>query len=112
MAVFGLKYYAEMRSKHHNILWRVEIAERGYAGSSEEMTFAGDEPIIITWEARGDEFYAPVKASEATINILCKDNFHYLSLFTSDARQFRVSIFRSGALYWRGFVTADLYSEP
>lgn len=111
MAEFGLKYYAEMRSKHHNILWRVEIAERGYAGSSEEMTFAGDEPIIITWEARGDEFYAPIKASEATINILCKDNFHYLSLFTSDARQFRVSIFRSGALYWRGFVTADLYSE-
>ena len=111
MAEFGLKYWAEMRSKHHNILWRVEIAERGYAGSSEEMTFAGDEPIIITWEARGDEFYAPVKASEATINILCKDNFHYLSLFTSDARQFRVSIFRSGALYWRGFVTADLYSE-
>ena len=111
MAEFGLKYYAEMRSKHHNILWRVEIAERGYAGSSEEMTFAGDEPIIITWEARGDEFYAPVKASEATINILCKDNFHYLSLFTSDARQFRVSVFRSGALYWRGFVTADLYSE-
>ena len=111
MAEFGLKYWAEMRSKHHNILWRVEIAERGYAGSSEEMNFAGDEPIIITWEARGDEFYAPVKASEATINILCKDNFHYLSLFTSDARQFRVSIFRSGALYWRGFVTADLYSE-
>ena len=34
-----------------------------------------------------------------------------MSLFTSDARQFRVSIFRSGALYWRGFVTADLYSE-
>ncbi len=100
-----------MRSKHHNILWRVKIAERGYAGSSEEMTFAGDEPIIITWEARGDEFYAPVKASEATINILCKDNFHYLSLFTSDARQFRVSIFPSAALYWRGFVTADLYSE-
>ena len=111
MAVFGLKYWAEMRSKHHNILWRVEIAERGYAGSSEEMTFAGEEPILITWEARGDEFYAPVKASEATINILCKENFHYLSLFTSDPRQFRVSIYRSGALYWRGFVTADLYSE-
>ena len=39
MVEFGLKYWAEMRSKHHNILWRVEIAERGYAGSSEEMTF-------------------------------------------------------------------------
>lgn len=111
MVEFGLKYWAEMRSKHHTVLWRVEVSERGYLGSAEEMTFAGEDPILITWEARGDEFYAPVKASEATINILCKENFHYLSLFTSDPRQFRVSIFRSGALYWRGFVTADLYSE-
>lgn len=111
MSVFGLKYWAETRSKHHSILWRVEIAERGYAGESEEMTFDGAEPILITWETRGDELYTPVKASEATINILCKDNFHYLSLFTSDPRQFRVSIYRSGSFYWRGFVTADLYSE-
>ena len=111
MVGFGLKYWAEMQSKHHAIKWRVEIAERGYSGAAEEMTFDGAEPIIITWEARGDEFYAPVKASEATINILCKENFHYLSLFTSDPRQFRVSIYRLGALYWRGFVTADLYSE-
>ncbi len=59
MADFGLKYWAQMRSKHHAILWRVEIAERGYAGSSEEMTFAGDDPVVITWEARGDEFYVP-----------------------------------------------------
>lgn len=42
---------------------------------------------------------------------MCFENFHYLSLFTSDARKFRVSIFRGGVLYWRGFVTADLYSE-
>ncbi len=111
MAVFGLKYYAEMRSKHFGLRWRVEIAERGYSGAAEEMTFCGDEPLKITWEKRGDEFYAPIKASEATINILCRENFHYLSLFTSDPRQFRVSIYRGGALYWRGFVTADLYSE-
>lgn len=75
------------------------------------MSFNGDTPLQITWEKRGDEFYVPVKASEATINILCRDNFHYLSLFTSDPRQFRVSILRNKQLYWRGFVTADLYSE-
>ena len=111
MADFGLKYYAEMRSKHFGVLWRVEIAERGYTASAEEMTFDGDDPLKITWEKRGDEFYAPIKASEASINILCTQNFHYLSLFTSDPRQFRVSVYRGGALYWRGFVTADLYSE-
>ena len=111
MAVFGLKYWAEFRSKHHGVLWRVEIAERGYSGVSEEMVFDGGEPLKITWEKRGDEFYTPVKASEATINIQCRENFHYLALFTADPRRFRVSVLRSGKLYWRGFVTADLYSE-
>lgn len=65
--LFGLKYYAELRSKFKGILWRVEIAERGYGGPSEEMAFDGGTPLQITWEKRGDEFYVPVKASEATI---------------------------------------------
>ena len=109
---FGLKYYAELRSKYKGVLWRVEISERGgYTGPSEEMAFDGGTPLQITWEKRGDEFYVPVKASEATINILCKENFHYLALFTSDPRYFRVSIFRNRQLYWRGYITSDLYSE-
>lgn len=101
----------KLRSRYKGVLWRVEISERGYAGPSEEMAFDGGTPLQITWEKRGDEFYVPVKASEATINILCKENFHYLALFTSDPRYFRVSIFRNRQLYWRGYVTSDLYSE-
>ena len=27
---FGLRYYAELRSKHKEVFWRVEIAERGF----------------------------------------------------------------------------------
>ena len=38
-------------------------------------------------------------------------NFQYIGLFTSDPRRFRVSVMRNGALYWRGYVVADLYSE-
>ncbi len=111
MAHFGLKYYAEMRSKFKGVQWRVEIAERGYYGTSEEMDFAGNNPLQITWESRGDDFFVPVKASEASITIMCHENFHYIGLFTSDPRKFRVSIYRNGGLYWRGFVVADLYSE-
>lgn len=111
MAVFGLKYYTEMRSKYQGITWRCDIAQRGYTGPSEEMTFSGVSPIKITWERRGDDFYTPVKASEASINILCTHNFHYLSLFTSDPREYRMSLYRNGSLFWRGFIVADLYSE-
>lgn len=111
MASFGLRYYAELRSKHKEVFWRVEIAERGFSGKSEEMAFDGGSPLSITWEKRGDEFFIPVKASEATINILCQRNFHYMNLFTSDPRKFRVSVYRNTKLYWRGYVVADLYSE-
>lgn len=111
MATFGLKYYAEMRSKYQGILWRCTIEQRGYVGASEEMTFSGVSPIKVTWERRGDDFYTPVKASEASINILCKDNFHYLGLFTSDPREYRMSLYRNGRLFWRGFIVADLYTE-
>nr|DAO21490.1 MAG TPA: Structural protein [Caudoviricetes sp.] len=111
MAQFGLKYYAQMRSRYKGVFWRVEIAERDYSGASEEMEFSENTPLQITWENRGDEFFVPVKASEATITIMCRENFHYLSLFTSDPRKFRVSIYRNTILYWRGFVVADLYSE-
>ena len=41
MAHFGLRYFAQLRSKYKGVFWRVEIAERGYCGSSEEMEFAG-----------------------------------------------------------------------
>lgn len=108
---FGLRYYSELRSKHKEVFWRVEIHERGFSGKSEEMSFDGGSPLSITWEKRGDEFFVPVKASEATINILCTRNFHYINLFTSDPRKFRVSVFRNTKLYWRGYVVADLYSE-
>ena len=63
----------------------MEIAERGYSGSAEEMEFAGSDPLRITWENRGDEFFVPVKASEASITILCHDNFLYIGTFLFSA---------------------------
>ena len=58
---FKLRYWAELRSKYKEVFWRVEIAERGYQGSAEEMAFDGSNPLQITWERRGDEFFVPVK---------------------------------------------------
>ena len=41
MAHFGLRYFAQLRSKYKGVFWRVEIAERDYSCPSEEMEFAG-----------------------------------------------------------------------
>lgn len=110
--MFGLRYFGEFRSKYKQLYWRIEIAERGYVGTVSELAMRGDSPLSITWERRGDEFYAPVKGSEATINVVCeKSNFEYINLFTSDPRKFRVSVYRNTKLFWRGYTVSDLYSE-
>ena len=111
MASFGLKYFAELRSRNKGVFWRVEIAERDYSGLAEEMEFSGNDSVCITWENRGDELFVPVKASEATVTVMCRENFRYIGLFTSNPRRYRVSVYRNTVLYWQGFVVADLYSE-
>ena len=89
----------------------MEIVELDYSGLAEEMEFSGNDSVCITWENRGDEFFVPVKASEATVTVMCWDNFRYIGLFSIDPRRYRVSVYRNTMLYWRGFVVADLYSE-
>lgn len=36
MAEFGVKYWAELRSRYKGVLWCVETAERGFTGIAEE----------------------------------------------------------------------------
>lgn len=52
----------------------MEIAQRGYVGDCEEMTFCGSDPIKVTWEKRGDDFYVPIKAVDG-FNLLSSSGF-------------------------------------
>lgn len=110
MAIFNLRYYCEFRSKYENIQYRIDIEQRGFVGTPEEM-HAADEPLIVVWERRGDDFSQAIKASEVTLKVLCYENFEYTRLFTADARQFRMTVFKDSKMYWRGFLCADTYSE-
>jgi len=53
----------------------------------------------------------PAGIHRASINVLFTENFQYLGLFTSDPREYRMSLYWNGSLFWRGFIVADLYSE-
>ena len=83
---FGLRYYAELQSKFKSSLWRVEIAERDYAGPSEEMRFEGSKPLEITWERRGDEFFVPIKASGVVFRVFTCRQAGASALFAKSAR--------------------------
>ena len=48
-------------------------------------------PSRLRGSTGGDDFYTPVKASEASINIFCTHNFHYLyqGIWRLEGRRFR-----------------------
>ena len=81
MAHFGLRYFAQLRSKYKGVFWRVEIAERDYSGPSEEMEFAGGSPLGITCENRGDAFYVSSSARLLTFSSFVWALFMYVFFF-------------------------------
>lgn len=107
---FNLRYYGNFRSEKKNQFWRVEVHEKNYLGNAEEVLLTAN-PLMVTWEKQGDDFYETVKASEANCSIFCTEQFKFTNLFTSQARKFRMDIFRNTVLYWRGYVVPDTYSE-
>ena len=98
---FNLRYYGNFRSLKKDQFWRVEISENNFSGQAEEVLLTAN-PLSVTWEKQGDDFYEVVKASEANCSIFCTEQFKFTSLFTGRARQFRMDIFRNTVLYWRG----------
>ena len=62
MAQFGLRYFAQLRSKYKGVFWRVEIAERDYSATASRWSSPAARPSPS--RGRTDEFYVPVKTSK------------------------------------------------
>lgn len=124
MATYGLKYYCDYRSKMRDrLLYRIEIEERGNANTSETYA-AMMRPYadVFTLKQGGtdDPEYTAIKGCSLTLKILCVDDMEYLSLFTTDPRKYRITIYKyqnddpaspSKTMLWRGFLAANSYKE-
>lgn len=125
MAIYGLKYLCEYRSKMRGkLLYRIEIAEKGAPGLSDSeagMMRPYSEVFSIKWGSSDDAEYVATKGSSMTLRILCVNDMEYLSLFSVDPFRFRVTVYEyrdsagSGeavqSLLWRGFLSASSYKE-
>ncbi len=124
MAAYGLKYLCEYRSKMRGrLLYRIEIEERGAVAETDATVHRMrpySDVFTIKWGGTDDAEYTAVKGSTVTLKVLCVDDMAYLDLFTTDPRQFRMTIYeyRDDAqgnpekrFLWRGFLSANSYKE-
>lgn len=53
----------------------------------------------------------PVQGSQATLKLISERNFQFLDLHTDDMQKYLIKFYRSGQLYWIGYLDSELYNE-
>ena len=90
-----------------NVPCVVEIEKDGYTGASTEL-IAGATPFTIDIES--EEFlYTPARFSTAKLQIVGND--YLQSIFSTEYRQYRVTLKKDGVITWCGFVKPELYTQ-
>ena len=108
---YGVKYRFRLESVH-GIQYTVNLSEDGYSGSVTVRPLGG-APVIHMQDSD------PFRATSCDLVLECRTDGEFGQLYTSNPRQFRVDVYRGGALdgsggvrVWTGYVATELYSEP
>jgi hypothetical protein len=76
----------------------------------EELSFAGEEPLIIERSEKGKE--EPIQSSTATLKIISPGDRTYQDLYTITPGAIALRIKRDGVLWWMGCLDPEFYEEP
>jgi len=106
---YGTIYQFEYRDIN-DILTVVRIKQDGYAGSvtTRESVNAGCE---FSWGDSSNDLPI-VYGSEVNVFVDAESDYEFLFLFSASSRKHLVEIDKGGALFWKGFIEPDSWSEP
>lgn len=101
----NIRYYHDFVGDD-NVLNRFELLTQNAEAIQVE---ASPQPFVLEYvEAKKLE---PVRGSQATIELICNKIFQFVDLHTDDMQKYLVKFYRSGSLYWLGWLDAELYNE-
>lgn len=120
---YGVKYQCEWTSPmREQREYLIEILEKDYTGEVLPLYPRGEVLTITQGQIDAGEF-APIKASQAELSLLCVDDGNpYAQLFTTDPLQFMLRVkryygialnnVRPTIIEWQGYLTAGSYHQP
>lgn len=103
---YGLIYTIPFASLEE-VPYVVKIEKEGYEGESTELV-AGGSPFTVDIED-AEFLYTPTRFSTATLEVVGSD--YLRTLFSTDYRQFRVTLEKNGAAEWCGYIKPELYTQ-
>lgn len=98
--------------------WRFDILDNQYIGPINYEEGAGMEPVVPSWRGEGSEdiFEASVISSEVSVSLNSPTDQYFIHLYTFDETRFKGKMYlhngTSYDLFWEGYLTPMLYSEP
>jgi hypothetical protein len=112
---YGTKYRLEYTDNITGFSTKIEIGERGYASTVEEICGSGDPfQIQLRGEGNTDKF-TQLLSSNAVLNLTSETNNQFIDLYTNDINRFRMYFYKdtgSGySLKWTGRVLPFNYQE-
>ena len=103
---YGLIYTIPFESSK-GVAYVIEIEKEDYTGESTELE-PDESPIIVT--PNDDDFlYTPIRSSSATINVIGSD--YLQQLYSTEYRQYRVTLLQGDKVCWCGFIKPELYTQ-
>ena len=113
---YGLKYRFEWQSPmREKSLYEVVIYEEGYTGAVRPLYPSG-EKIVVTQGSIDDNELVPIKPTEITLTLLCKEyNEPYASFYTLDPKKYRIFVTECTDMCipkWEGYIATGDYSQP
>lgn len=103
---YGLLYTLPFRDIKEKLL-SVKIEQEGYSGSSKELK-GQKSPFSVTID--DDDFiYTPIRTSTATLHVFGSD--YLQSLFSTDYRMNRVTLYDGSTPLWCGYVKPEVYTQ-
>ena len=102
----NIKYYHDFKGLDE-VSNRFEIL----CNSSTTPEIIEAAPDVFTLKYLEVKKLEPVQGSQATLKLISESNFQFIDLHTDDMQGYLVKFYRSGQLYWIGYLDSELYNE-
>jgi hypothetical protein len=90
---YGVLYQNNYFDKLTGLATKIEILERGYAGSPIEYK-SGGVPILVTMRGEGQGKFTGLLPVQADISLISETNQQYIDLYTNDPDKYRVKYYK------------------
>ncbi|WP_159521751.1 hypothetical protein [Sunxiuqinia indica] len=90
----------------------VKVWLEGYAGPVEERS-GTKKMLTVKWGSKSKQELPNIYGAEATVEFYAENDYEFLDLYTANARDVYVEIFKNDTdVLFKGFIEPDKWSEP